>query len=317
MLDVYDTASLARHERAEAISTVMREATHAAFWEQHPDAGTDANLRLESSMLGPVRLLNTRVSPHRAVRTLRLAKAGGPPVIALGVTLRGQGSQSQSGTTFRTVRGALYLLEMSAPFEHERATGTWAQTVHVTGDQLGLPLDLVHRARGGLASSPIYRVMSRHLRELFRNRAALAADPASAQLGVATVDLVRALVASAAHDRTHARPALDVVFLERVKFFVEAHLADPDLTPATIAAAHHVSERRLYTVCATAGIRLEQWIIARRLERIRDELATPAARNRTIAAIAHRWGFVNRSHFAQRFRAEYGMSAREWRALNL
>ncbi|MFG1925452.1 hypothetical protein [Cryptosporangium sp. NPDC048952] len=53
-------------------------------------------------------------------------------------------------------------------------------------------------------------------------------------------------MASAAHDRRHARPALDVVFLEQVKLFVEINLADPDLTPAAIAAAHHVSERYLY-----------------------------------------------------------------------
>ncbi|MFG1925453.1 helix-turn-helix transcriptional regulator [Cryptosporangium sp. NPDC048952] len=45
-------------------------------------------------------------------------------------------------------------------------------------------------------------------------------------------------------------------------------------------------------------------------------MADPAARHRAIAAVAHRWGFVNRSHFAARFRAAYGMSAREWRALS-
>ncbi|EXG83005.1 helix-turn-helix domain-containing protein [Cryptosporangium arvum] len=316
MLEVYDTASLARHDRAEAIATRMREAAHAAVWEQ-PETGHEAELRLESCALGPLRLLNTRTSPHRAFRTRRHARgSSGAPVIALGVTLRGEGSQTQSGTEVPSVRNALYLLEMSAPFEHQRRTTTWAYTLHVPGDQLGLPLEAVHRARGALASSPLYRLMSRHLRELFRNQTALAADPAAARLGVATIELVRALVASAAHDRRHARSALDVVFLERVRFFVETHLADPDLTPAAIAAAHHVSERQLYKVCAAAGIRLEQWIIRRRLERVRDELADPAARHRTIAAVAYRWGFVNRTHFAQRFRAEYGLTAREWRALN-
>ncbi|WP_344648414.1 helix-turn-helix domain-containing protein [Cryptosporangium japonicum] len=316
MLQVYDTASLARHERADAIATMMREAAHASVWEQPPTAH-EAELRLESWNLGPVRLLNTRTSPHRAFRTRRQARgSSGPPVVALGVTLRGDGFQTQSGTRVASARNALYLLEMSAPFEHERHTTTWAYTLHVPGDQLGLPLDSVHRARGALASSPLYRLMSRHLRELFRDQSALTADPAAAQLGAATIELVRALVASAAHDRRHARPALDAVFLEQVKFFVDTNLADPDLTPTAIAAAHHVSERHLYKVCAAAGIRLEQWIITRRLERVRDELADPAARHRTIAAVAYRWGFVNRSHFAQRFRAAYGVTAREWRALN-
>ena len=46
------------------------------------------------------------------------------------------------------------------------------------------------------------------------------------------------------------------------------HLADPDLTPATIAAAHGISLRQLYKLCAEADLSLEQWIINERLHRI-------------------------------------------------
>ena len=75
--------------------------------------------------------------------------------------------------------------------------------------------------------------------------------------------------------------------------------------------------RQLYKTFASSGLSLEQWIIALRLEGARRDLARPDSRQRTIAAVGRRWGFSNPSHFTQRFRAAYGMTPREWRALQL
>jgi AraC-like DNA-binding protein len=61
---------------------------------------------------------------------------------------------------------------------------------------------------------------------------------------------------------------------------------------------------------------LEKWIIHQRLESAREELALPTHAPVPIAAVAHRWGFTDAGHFARRFRNLYGMSPREWQALN-
>lgn len=72
--------------------------------------------------------------------------------------------------------------------------------------------------------------------------------------------------------------------------------------------------RQLYTVLDRADIALGGWIRHQRLERCRQELATAAARNRTIESVARRWGFKDATHFARSFRDAYGMSPRQWRA---
>jgi AraC-like DNA-binding protein len=101
--------------------------------------------------------------------------------------------------------------------------------------------------------------------------------------------------------------------LTRVRAHVRHHLTDPDLRPATIAAAHNVSLRHLYKVCAQAGFSLEQWIIGERLRGAREELLRRESRHRSIAVIARGWGFRDPSHFARRFLAAYGVTPKEWR----
>jgi AraC-like DNA-binding protein len=103
------------------------------------------------------------------------------------------------------------------------------------------------------------------------------------------------------------------VLLDRVAAYVGEHLRDPRLDAAHIASAHAVSVRHLYRLCAAAGIRLEQWIIQQRLTGACADLATPASRHRTIAAVARGWGFADPSHFSRRFREAYGLTPRDWR----
>ena len=59
-----------------------------------------------------------------------------------------------------------------------------------------------------------------------------------------------------------------------------------------------------------------EWIRAQRLEGCRRDLARSGRTAPTIAFIAHRWGFGDATHFSRTFREAYGMSPREWRALN-
>src|SRR5205823_5058184 len=105
----------------------------------------------------------------------------------------------------------------------------------------------------------------------------------------------------------------DTVLLTRVRRYVLEHLTDPDLSPARIAHAHHISVRYLYKLWGQGELSLEQWIIGQRLERARSELARPEIGYRSIATIARICGFRDPSHFTRRFRAAYGMAPSEWR----
>lgn len=98
----------------------------------------------------------------------------------------------------------------------------------------------------------------------------------------------------------------------RIREFIEAHLADPALSPATIARAHHLSVRHLHKLFEGEGTTVGQLIRRRRLEACRRELGRSPRRTLTVAAVAHRWGFVSPSHFSRSFRDAYGMSPSQW-----
>jgi AraC-like DNA-binding protein len=102
--------------------------------------------------------------------------------------------------------------------------------------------------------------------------------------------------------------------LARIHAHIEEHLMDPDLSPESIARAHHISVRYLQKLFQNDGSTVSQWVRQRRLESCRFELGR-STRRITMAAMAHRWGFSSPSHFSRTFRGAYGMSPSAWQAL--
>ncbi|MEU1011245.1 helix-turn-helix domain-containing protein [Streptomyces sp. NPDC005890] len=96
--------------------------------------------------------------------------------------------------------------------------------------------------------------------------------------------------------------------LVRIRAYIDRHLAHPDLTPDSIARAHHISVRYLHKLFALEDITVSRWIQQRRLEQCRRDPARREVAHLTIAAVAHRWGFTSASHFSRVFRAAYGVS---------
>lgn len=99
----------------------------------------------------------------------------------------------------------------------------------------------------------------------------------------------------------------------RIKTFVDAHLGDTGLSPVTIAEAHHISLRYLHKLFEPHGVTVSEWVRSRRLERCHNDLIDPTLRNRTIAAIAARWGFTDTAYFTRLFRATYGLPPATYR----
>ncbi|MDL5206084.1 helix-turn-helix domain-containing protein [Streptomyces sp. ALI-76-A] len=103
-----------------------------------------------------------------------------------------------------------------------------------------------------------------------------------------------------------ARPGPDEALRDRILGYIEARLSDRDLTPASIAAAHHTSVRRLRKLFQDQPLTVAALIRQRRLERCRADLARS---DRTVAAVATRWGCADPAHFSRLFKATYGYNA--------
>jgi AraC-like DNA-binding protein len=101
--------------------------------------------------------------------------------------------------------------------------------------------------------------------------------------------------------------------MDRVRTFIESNLGDPDLSPATVAAAHFISTRYLHILFHEEGESAANWIRTRRLERCRRELKDPVNATRPISSVAARWGFADAAHFSRVFRNFFGETPTSYR----
>jgi len=308
---VLDTAHVPPADRAAAFDAAMQQASVPCRVE-HRTPASQFSARMDLWPLGPGAVFTTDAAPFRLVRTPRHVRQGGQWALAVSFQARGRGEYSQLGHEQLVQGDELMLVDLSAPYSFGCAVGGGARSFQLPYEQLGLPPDVVRRATPRLRASPLHDLVLGHLRLLCASVDELAATSGAAAVGTATAELLRALVVSAAGDERRRADVREETLSVRVRSYVQQHLADPRLTPETIAAAHHVSVRQLYRAFQESGVSLEQWVIGRRLEAAKAQLASPAGRRRSIAALARANGFADPSHFARRFRQAYGLTPRDW-----
>jgi len=305
---VLDTASAPRRERLDlAVETLASAASATSFT---PSVSDEVHLKMEVWDLGGVTIFDTACCAHTLVHAT--PPSDHEPSLLLTVGIKGTGVHSQPTHEVLVRPSVVWATDLTAPYVHS-ISDTRTLTAKIPHSLLGAPVEVVRTGLRNLHRSPLASLYSRHVTDVCR--VADDVDGAAAlSLGTATLSLARALVASVSPEGVARRDALEDVLFLRVKEFVRLHLADPDLDAQTIAAAHFVSVRHLYSVCAAAGVRLEQWIIEQRLARAGEELAR--ATSLTIGEVAFRSGFRSAAHFATRFRRTYGVSPREWQAVH-
>jgi AraC-like DNA-binding protein len=93
--------------------------------------------------------------------------------------------------------------------------------------------------------------------------------------------------------------------------FIEANLADPLLSPATVAAHFGISIRYLHRVFEETDKTFGQILLERRLLRCAGDL--DASTDTRISDVAFRWGFGDISHFNRSFLQRFGFSPRAYR----
>ncbi|MCK2220614.1 helix-turn-helix domain-containing protein [Actinomadura sp. ATCC 31491] len=276
----------------------------------------DAPLRgeIELGRLGPVGVGSVRTStPHSVHRTPGLISRDNPELYRVVLTLSGSPRLAQDGRATQLSRGEFAIYDFTRPYELAYDSAVRLAVFSFPRDLLTLPVDAVARLAavpiGGesgtaaLAVPLLRRVAADH--ETY-------APASAARLSGVVMDLVGTAVAERL-ELTRALPedSRERTLLLRVHAFIEQHLGDPELDPAAVAAAHHVSVRYLHRLFEPEQTTVAAWIRQRRLERCRAELARGGGE--PVSAIASRYGLPDSAHFSRLFRRAYGMPPAEYR----
>lgn len=309
---LYTTDAVPPHRRR----TYWREALSRTFGAVDMSVTDEVgSATIRTSPLGPMQAVTVEGDPMRVLRTRRLiAGSDNDDYVVVKLLSSGAARIEQDDRDACVRPGQLFVYDMARPVRLTLPEPFRTKSLVLPREVLGLSESDLRRitaspfgsesALGGLLTPFLSRLVD----------TAAAYPQRTAELVARNVvDLVRTLAEERLGSSTADTPSAARMSLLRIRAHIDRHLADPDLTPEAIARAHHLSVRYLHKLFELEDITVSRWILQRRLERCRSDLARREVAGLTISAVAHRWGFTSASHFSRVFRAAYGVSPAEWR----
>lgn len=112
------------------------------------------------------------------------------------------------------------------------------------------------------------------------------------------------------------RGAVDAGQLAAIKQHIRRNLADPHLSPGSVAAAHLVSIRRVHLLFEPTGTSFSGYVTQLRLTACHAALLDPMNAQRSVMDVAFAWGFNSLSTFYRGFARQFGMSPRDMRRMS-
>jgi AraC-like DNA-binding protein len=276
--------------------------------------------QFRASGLGAIKVVTINTMPITVSRTPKLISEADPDMLKMLMVCDGGASVvDQGGRQARLSVAEFAFYDTRRPYEVtcgvERDRPTYLLTFM-------FPPSLLPLSRNRLSELTALRIpataglgdlTSQFLLQLARNIEYYSPAEA-ARLSTAALEVLATRLASELGIRAWGTPETRRhALLTTVQAFIQRQLGDPQLSPATIAAAHHISLRSLHQLFHNEGLTVAGWIRRRRLEGWRRDLSDPALDARPVAAIAAKWGFSSASDFSRAFRAEHGLPPSEYR----
>ncbi len=170
---------------------------------------------------------------------------------------------------------------------------------------------IVDRHVAGSVSSAEVRVLAAHASLV--GEAVHALSPAGTTAArSALFELVRGVLR---REFDEVEPLLAPALSRAAMDITDRRLADPELSPSSLARELDVSVRTLNRAFAAVGESVAAYIRRRRLERARFELVALHDRP-SISEIAARWHFADSSHFVRSFKKQYAQTPSEFTRAN-
>ena len=250
---------------------------------------------------------------HRVDRSAELISRGGGGFFKLSFMLSGSGLLVQDGREARLSAGDAAIYDTARPYTLEFDDEFRNLVVMLPKQLLDVPPELVAEITATRLprDTPMGTIVSQTIPHV---PGAILGSPSLMRhrLARTTLELLSAHVAATlGEERIEKDPRR--VMVRRIREYIEDHLQDPDLSPASIAAAHFLSTRRMHGLFQEEDTTIAAHIRELRLEHCRVDLMNPAFADLPVSAISARWGFTDAAHFSRSFRAQFGCSPRELR----
>jgi len=263
--------------------------------------------RMRAQLLDEISVIEVTASGHQVHRSPALIARSDRQYFKLHLQIAGRGMLVQDNREATLGAGDLAVYDTERPYTLAAESDHRAMVFMFPHQSIDVPIESIRELTavrfGG--DDGIGRLLSS-----FLNRIAddldLLSGPSGRRLARNTLELATTAFEAELGHRAERHPDPHDQLLASIRRFIEEHLADPELSPAEIAAAHFISTRLLHRLFADGGMTVASWIRARRLEHCRRDLRDPQFSNRPISAIANRWGFVDSAHFSRVFRDSFG-----------
>jgi AraC-like DNA-binding protein len=282
---------------------------------REPFEGTAVRRAVQCGAEESVSFIEVQSVPQKAVRSPRQIRRDRDAWLMLLVQTAGPAILRQDGHTAVLGPGDMVLFDSTRAYQFTFDAPFRQLVVKVPHTRLAarLPQASLWLGRPIISSSAIGRILAAHVAAV---SAGIGSVPPAVRPALIdrTLDLIALTFAGAQHALGDQASTARRVLLVRAMQFLDAHLHDPALAPADIAAALGISAGYLHRLFQGVGTSVSGHIREQRLARCREELASPLHAGEHITEVALRWGFNDLPHFSRAFNARYGVSPREYRA---
>lgn len=302
--------STARSQPGEALSYWV-DAICEAFLEMKADSPEpkDFSAAITQHPFGPIDLNYADTTAQEVWRTKHAIAGSRKHTFYLLYMRAGRLKARQRGRETLVQPGDCVLIDSMEPYSFSFPDSNRCLSVQMPEDWLRQWLPEPENATAASFNAPgwgrrlartIGHLAERNFDKLTLPRASIA-DELGALLSLAAG---RGLATKAVHRE---------ILLQRVRLNMRERMHDCALDAQSIADASGISRRYLHLLFAEARTSFATELMNLRLERARQFLTDPRFLNESIGEIASRCGFREPSHFARRFRAEFGAAPAAFR----
>ena len=259
---------------------------------------------LRGQRMGAAAMFIVSGSPQVVRRTTSAVRRAPGDLVKACIQVHGRATVHQDGREVVLGPGQLAVYDTGRPYAL-RLEGTWrCVVVALPRETLALPARALGEAmrRAYSAGDGPGLVLSEFVSSTIE-RVGQTSLAAAARLGEAATSL---LAGTLADDGDLAAGDAAGDLREHIIAYVHAHLDDPRLSRGGLAAAHRMSPRTLDRLFAGQPWSVSEYIRNERLQAVHRDLQDPRLAQRSVAALAARWCFVDAAHFSRLFRQHFG-----------